>query len=332
MLTVSKNDKGGVQPSCGEAARHITAFWHCPDRSELFHQIADGSSSLIGGAEIPVIGCRAISAQQTRSQHKITMDKRHHVLPGTHGAGIAECERLPGRYRPNEIRYDPVGRPVAPTDNVATPRVRYQYAIATLGQRCAVGGRNQFGASLGCAIGILAAERILLAVSPDPILVAIDLVSGDTDHSLDVRDEPRRFEHMRCSQRIGGKGRERISEGFRNQRLCGKMNDDGGPLPLDRGPNRGEIPDVTYGRPDAIDDIGSGKQAGIGGRRKCEAGDIAADLLEPAHEPPAREAGMAGYKNPHALQCKFEIQQRRFRPHDARLRPCGVDADHFKDG
>ena len=85
---------------------------------------------------------------------------------------------LTRHYRANEVRHDPVGRPVTAADDVAAARIRDQHAIATLRQRCAIGGGDQLGAGLGGAVGILTTKRILFAIAPHPILIAIDLVGG----------------------------------------------------------------------------------------------------------------------------------------------------------
>ncbi len=276
-----------------------------------FDQIADGAGGLIAGTEIPVVRSGAISAQQPCRQHQIAVNQRHHMLPWTHRAGIAQRNRLARRHRTDEIRHDPVGRPVAAANDVAAAGIRNQHAIAALCQRRAIGSRHQLGAGFGGAIGILAAEWILLAIAPDPILIAINLVGGDADDGLDAGREPRGLEHMRGAQRIGGEGLDRIGKGFRNQRLRGQMNDDGRPMSFNGGANGREIADIAEGRANAVGDIGSGKQVRFGCRRKCKPGHVAADQLEPAHEPASGKAGMAGDEDAFALQGPFKIQQRR---------------------
>ena len=198
------------------------------------------------------------------------MNQRHHVLPRTHRARTAQRDRLVSRHRTNEVRNDPVSRPVAAADDIAASCIRDQDAVAALGQRRAIGGCDQFGAGFGSAVGILAAERVLLAIAPHPILVAINLVGGDADDGLDVWHEPRRLEHMRGAQRIGRESLDRIGKGFRNQRLRGKMDDDRRPMPLNSGPNGSEIADIADGRYDAVGNIGRNKQAGLGRRRERE--------------------------------------------------------------
>src|SRR5581483_11591717 len=100
-------------------------------------------------------------------------------------------------------------------------------------------------------IGIFAAKRILLAIAPPPVLIAVDLVRSDADDRFDPRREPRRLKHMRSSERIGGEGLDRVGEGFRDQRLRGEVNDHRWGKARNCISYGREIADVTNGRGDA---------------------------------------------------------------------------------
>ena len=119
----------------------------------MFDEIADGTGSLVARTEIPVrLRQREVSVHQTRGKDEIPMDERHHMLPGTHRVRIAERNRPLRRHGANEVRHDPVSRPVATADDVAAPRIRNQHAVASFGERRAITGRDQFGAGLGCTV------------------------------------------------------------------------------------------------------------------------------------------------------------------------------------
>ena len=121
-------------------------------------------------------------------QPDVAMQRLEHMLPGANGVGPANADRLAGEKAANEIGDEAIDGPVAATDDIAGASGGDGYAM-TVGLaegvdgkvRLAEGGADDLGAGLAAGVGVVAAERIGLAVGPDPLLVLVTLVGGDGD-------------------------------------------------------------------------------------------------------------------------------------------------------
>src|ERR1700722_13901070 len=112
------------------------------------------------------------------------------MLPGPDCFWIAQRNWRLGTDGTHEIGNDPVSGPVSTADDIAAAGVRDQHTIAPRRERRAIRGGDQFGTSFRCAIGIFAPERIVFAIAPEPFLIPINLVCGDTDHRLHAWRQP----------------------------------------------------------------------------------------------------------------------------------------------
>src|SRR5450755_2309534 len=107
-----------------------------------------------------------------------------YVLPGPGGIWIPDLNRLcliPGT---ETVRHDPVERPVPAPDYIARPdRSQPDFGFRFTKIRMKISFDYEFRRALGSAVRILAAQCILLPVSPDPFHVVVTLITGD-DHGM----------------------------------------------------------------------------------------------------------------------------------------------------
>ncbi len=90
----------------------------------------------------------------------------------------------------------------------------------------AVGGGDQLGAGFGGGVGVVAAQRVGLAVAPVPFPVFVALVGGDGNdgaHGGSVADGLKDVCGSHYVRRVGAK---RIRVGEAHQRLRGHVDDD----------------------------------------------------------------------------------------------------------
>ncbi len=157
----------------------------------------------------------------------------------------------------------------------------------------AVARRDQLGGRLAGAVGIVAAEGIVLAVRIRPLVVAIDLVGRDDDGDADVVEIAQRVEQMRRAHRVGREGRERVAVARPHQRLRREMEDDLRPRRAHRGGGRGGVAQVDDPAGEHSVEVGEPVQALVRGGER-EPGDVGAEPLQPERQPRALEAGVAG--------------------------------------
>ena len=102
-----------------------------------------------------------------------------HVLPGPDSAGVAQLRGLAGGEGADQIGQEAAGREVAAADDVA--RAHRGHADAGVGWEVAgaVGLRDDLGAGLAGAVGIVPAERVAFRTAP--IGPEIALVAGNHD-------------------------------------------------------------------------------------------------------------------------------------------------------
>ena len=181
-----------------------------------------------------------------------------------------------------------------------------------------VGVRHQLGAGLAAAIGIVAAEGVVLAVAPQRAIVGIALVAGDDDHGFGRRTGADGLEQMDRAHHVGGVGLDRIGIGTAHQRLCGHVDDDARAGAVECGGERVRVANIGDGVVDVIGEAGGVEQA-LGFRRKGVAVHLGAQAAEQARRPGTLEAGMPGEKDAPALP------QRRMDHHTLH---CGVSPAH----
>ena len=99
------------------------------------------------------------------------------VLPGPDGIGAADADGLVTAKGADAIGNEVVRAPVAPADDVARPGGGGAVGPVLRGilreERFQICAENEFRTTLGGTVGIMAAQRVIFPVSPDPFLIFI---------------------------------------------------------------------------------------------------------------------------------------------------------------
>ena len=91
-------------------------------------------------------------------------------------------------------------------------------------KRISIGAGDQFRTGLTVAVGIVAAERIVLAIGPDPLLILIAFVGGDDDDGAHGAAGTHGFQHARA-EHVGFVGADGILIGSADKRLRCEVKD-----------------------------------------------------------------------------------------------------------
>lgn len=124
-------------------------------------------------------------------------------------------------------------------------------------------GDGDLGTGLAGAVGIVAAEAVVLAVAVVPLPVGVDLVGGDHHHRAGMAQRPQGLKHVEAALHVGAPGAERISVTAAHQGLCRQVKHHFGiTRPGDRR-QRWEVADVGDVMVDPIGEIQLVKQVRI---------------------------------------------------------------------
>jgi hypothetical protein len=215
-------------------------------------------------------GLLSIGDEELLSEADVAVEGLEDVLPGADGVRAANADGLAGEEAADEVGDEAVGGPVAATDDVASAGGGDGDAV--LGEfgdgeiRLAVGGGDDFGARLGARVGVVAAQRVGLAVAPHPFLVLVAFVGGDGDHGADGWGAADGVEDAGGADDVGFVGEDGIFVGEADERLSGEMEDDLGGERLEGGFEGGGVTDV------AADVFYRGGDAGGFEEARCGAG------------------------------------------------------------
>ena len=207
-------------------------------------------------------------APQARAQPEVARQRLEHVLPRSHRLGAAHQHLRAGGDRPDAVGYDPLGRPVAAADHVAGPRTGHAYPGAGVEEAAPVGARNELGASLAGAVGVVPAQGVAFAVGVGGLAVLVALVARDVHHDAHRTAGAHGFEQVGDAHDVGLEGSPRVGVGGPHQRLGREVEDHLRGEALDGRRKRGEVAHVTC---DVRDLAAQGEQleeAGRGRRRQ----------------------------------------------------------------
>src|SRR5450631_4103813 len=142
------------------------------------------------------------------------------VLPGPGGIWIPDLNRLGIIPGTETVRHDPVKRPVPTPDYIARPHGgQPDFGFRFIKIRMKISFDHEFRRALGSAVRILAAQCILLPVSPDPFHVVVTLITGDDYRVTWIGNRSQRFQNIGRTDGIGLKGIQGILVGNRNDGL-----------------------------------------------------------------------------------------------------------------
>ena len=297
---------------CGCIGFVYPAAW--PVHHDLLDQCADGLVGRERGAEVvgsaSLLQRRAVAGLQrlvlVRGELQVTGEGLQHMLPGARGGGVAHRDGLAVLQVADAVWDDAVFCPVAAADDVAgagggDADSRRLARVRRVEIGAAIGGDGQLGGGLAGAIGVVAAEGVILAVGAEPFAVFVALVGGDTDRGADAvaglvarRELAQGVEQMNGAHDVGGVGLDRLAVGQSDQGLCGQMKDIvrlGSEDALRQSLAVADVQDVMF---KALGETELVEQRGLGVARQGDADDTGAEHEQPFAEPRAFEAGVAG--------------------------------------
>src|SRR6202023_3257059 len=118
------------------------------------------------------------------------------MLPGPDRIGISQYHGFVRRKRPDAVGNEPIGRPVAPTDDIAGA---HRCNRRCFGKKAAAEtGRQELRTGLAVAVRIMPPKAIILGEGSALVVVFVDLVAGYDEHPLKM------FEGAAGLQQDGG--------------------------------------------------------------------------------------------------------------------------------
>src|ERR1700733_15804624 len=106
------------------------------------------------------------------------------MLPGPNRLGISQSDRLGCLERTHAVGDQTILRPIAATDDVAGACRCDRRAAAK--EAISKTHRQEFGASLAVAVGIMAAETIAFDKGSAFTIIFIDFIAGHDEHALQL--------------------------------------------------------------------------------------------------------------------------------------------------
>src|SRR5882672_11260386 len=104
------------------------------------------------------------------------------MLPGPSRTWVAQDDRIATRPRAHAIGHEAVHGPVAAADDIPGPRCRHWGKAVTTQIRRRIGMTDGLGSGFRCAVRVITAEAVRLAVAPGPLDILVALVARD-DHA-----------------------------------------------------------------------------------------------------------------------------------------------------
>ncbi len=232
---------------------------------------------------------------------EIAAQRLQHMLPRASSVGVADLQGLAAGEGTHDVGDETIGGPVASADHVAgASRGDGDVMLGVfrgVEEGIAPGTGDDLGAGLRGTVGIVSAERIALAIRPDPLLVLVALVGSDDDDGANGGGLAHGFEQVNGPEDVRLVSADGVGVGVADQRLRGKMEDD---LRLRGLHDRGEDGGVAQVADDGVHargDFGLAEKTRVCGRIERVAGKVRAEMLQPQRKPASLEAGVPGEKN-----------------------------------
>jgi hypothetical protein len=147
------------------------------------------------------------------------------------------------------------------------------------------------------AVRIVAAQRVGLAIAPEPFAIQVALVGGDDHDRAHGRGVPHRLQHVGGSDDVRRVGADRVGVGLPHQRLRREMEDDLR-LEVSRAlQQRLGVADVSAAILDQLPEAERGKKARLRMRVERVAANFGTQGRQPKREPSALETRVAGHQD-----------------------------------
>ena len=233
------------------------------------------------------------------------------MLPRSDCVWPPDQHRLPSLKSANQVRNQPILRPVSSANHIAGARscqrdmVFAQPVSREVGT--AIGRTHNLRACLARRIRIMPAERVRFAVRTGPLLILVAFVRRHANHRAHARRFPHGLQHMRRSHHIGRISSQWIGIRTPHQRLCSKMEYH---LWRKLGHRRFELCTVANIAANILKNSanrGCGKQIWSRLRIKRVPANQRSARSQPKREPPTLESGVASEENPSPLPRIYHV-------------------------
>src|SRR5581483_11348644 len=277
-----------------------------PARHHTIRQFANTNRIFIVGTEVPrTRECLAVVPGALR-HHQIAAQRFKHVLPGPYRLRPANNDGLTGRNAAHDIGHETVLGPVATADHVSGARRSYCRAVLRE-ERAPVGGGDQLCRTLAGAVRIVAAHRVVLAISPEPFAVFIAFITRDHHNGPYRRRVPRGFEHVHRSHHVGCICLNWLSVGTPHQRLRRVVEHDFRRVIFEEGGHSREIADISEDGHHVARDACGLEETGFSVWWQRKADYARTQQFQPGCQPATFETAVAGHQDSFAA---IEIGER----------------------
>src|SRR5262249_33495131 len=145
-----------------------------PELTDALDDPVHRAGILIGGTEVPRAGM-LWRDPQCLGKNEVAAERVEHVLPGANRLGAAYPHPLAAAPPAHDVRPAPTASPTAAADHVDCTSGSQASAPRVGEEGASEGRRRKLGTALRARIGIVPAQRLVLAIAPLqlPVLVAL---------------------------------------------------------------------------------------------------------------------------------------------------------------
>ena len=177
--------------------------------------LAEQGGQLAGGHAVAVVGTHVVPTGEGRvlilllGDHQVGHHRLQHVLIGPGGVWVADDNGLLVRRRTDAVRDDAVPGEVAAADDIARPG-RGNGGPSVLEKAALVAVGHQLRAGLGVGVGVVAVQRLVLPITPGPLLILIHFIRGHVQKGLDAGMGPHALQNVDRTHNVGLVGIDRL--------------------------------------------------------------------------------------------------------------------------
>ncbi len=180
-------------------------------------------------AEVPGAGILLRIFAKGGAHPQIAAEGFQDMLPGPDRMGAADADGLMKAQGADAIRNESVRAPVAAADDVTRPGgsgTDDPVLRSTLREkRLQISTENELRTALGSAVGVMAAQRVVFPVAPDPFPVFIAFIAGDVDQDFDTRCQANGLKNVDRAADVRVEGHFRLVIGEADEGLGSQVKD-----------------------------------------------------------------------------------------------------------
>ena len=276
-----------------------------PSRA-LSPRLAKQIHQLAGRHTVAVVRAHVVPARKapililSLSNHQVRHHRLQHMLIGAGRVWVAHNDWLSLHRCADAVRDDAVAGKIPAADHIARPR-RADRGITVLKEAVDIAVCRQLRTALAIGVRIIPVQRLVLPVTPAPLVVVIDLIGGDIHHRPHRRAcGAHAFQQVDRAHDVGFICIRRLLVACPHNGLRGEMQHDFRLCRLKRGFQSYPISHIAANIRHGVVQSGEIKQVRLRRRIKAVACHDGPGIDQRAAHPRAFETGVAGDKDPFA--------------------------------